>query len=105
MRGDVNPSIIRKAREAGARKVYFASVTPPIGPVVDGEERGCLFGVDMSPQDNFAIRRGGLEGVKRSSGADELYYLSMESMVRAIGLPEEKLCLYCLGGGHPVRKT
>jgi len=106
VRGNVNPEAVRKIREAGARKVYYASVTPPIGPVIDGVPRGCLYGVDMPPTDDFAIRKyGGIEGIKEFSGADELYYLSLEGMLRAIRLPESRLCTYCIGGRDPLYES
>ena len=39
-----------------------------------------------------------VERIKKELGATSLRYQSIKDMVKAIGLPEEKLCLYCWNG-------
>ena len=91
------------ALEHGANKIYFMSYTPPIGVI--GEDkipRGCHFGVDMPPDDNFIIRRGFDDIDERI----EIIYLSPKGMTDAfasIGMPERKLCTFCIGGKYPYQ--
>jgi glutamine phosphoribosylpyrophosphate amidotransferase len=43
--------------KVGVRKVYHLTYSPPIGIIgEDGEKRGCLFGIDMPPNDSFIVR-------------------------------------------------
>ncbi|MEE8402201.1 MAG: hypothetical protein V3R93_00440, partial [Candidatus Hydrothermarchaeaceae archaeon] len=43
-----------------------------------------------------------VEGVRKMIGADSLKYLSMEGLVEAIGLGEDRLCMGCLTAKYPV---
>jgi len=91
-------------KEHGANKVYFMSYTPPIGVIgEDGVPRGCHFGVDMPPDDNFIVRRG-YEDMEKGV---EVIYLSRKGMAEAyasVGMPERKLCTFCIGGNHPYEQ-
>lgn len=108
VRGNVSRLAVRLLKARGASKVYFASVTPPLGPIVDGIKRGCLYGVDMppepSPENEFIWRTAGqsVEGVRQSIGADLVYYLSHLGMFQAYGLPWDRFCSYCIGGPDPL---
>jgi amidophosphoribosyltransferase len=90
--------------EGGVKKIYLASYTPPIGIIgTDGEARGCLFGVDMPPNDAFVARNRKNEEISKILNMD-VGYLSVEGMLRVferMGMPRENLCTYCIGGRHP----
>ena len=93
---------------AGAKKVYHVNYTPPIGIVgKDGVPRGCMFGVDMPPDDNFIAR-----GRTQEEISDEMnmpvVYISLEGMLKVykeLGISEENLCTYCIGGRHPFENA
>ena len=89
---------------AGVEKVYHLNYTPPIGIIgQDGKPRGCLFGVDMPPDDNFIARGRNLEEIEKEMGMP-VRYISVEGMLevfRKKGIPPENLCTYCIGGPHP----
>lgn len=109
VRGNVIKDSIRKCKDRGASKVYFISVTPPLGPIIDGVPRGCLYGVDMPPEplpeDNFIWRRfdGDLEKIKVYSGADAIHYISEAGMFAAYDMPSKNFCTYCIGGPDPLK--
>jgi amidophosphoribosyltransferase len=104
VRGTNIPRAVKHLRDRGASKVYVAILTPPIGGRHGGESVGCLYGVDMPPGDDFAIaKHGDEEGIARAIKADKLHYLSKDGMIRGIGIPEENLCTYCIGGEDPIR--
>jgi amidophosphoribosyltransferase len=94
-------------KKGGAEKVYHVNYTPPIGIVdQDGVPRGCLFGVDMPPDDNFIAR-----GRTKAEISDEMgmpvIYISTKGMLEVfnkLGIPEKHLCSYCIGGAHPFNK-
>jgi amidophosphoribosyltransferase len=43
-----------------------------------------------------------VEWIGKELGVTTLRYQKIEDMVEAIGLPREKLCLYCWTGDHPI---
>ncbi|MFH1571177.1 MAG: hypothetical protein ABIL09_24500 [Gemmatimonadota bacterium] len=94
--------------ELKVKKAYLASYTPPIGIVgADSIPRGCMFGVDMPPHppegEEFVARGRSLEEIGQRMGLS-VVYMSPEGMRRAfkrVGLGEEQLCTYCIGGHHP----
>lgn len=91
-------------KEGGAEKVYHVNYTPPIGIVgKDGVPRGCMFGVDMPPDDNFIARGRTQKEISDKMGMP-IRYISPEGMLnvyKKLGVPEEDLCTYCIGGKHP----
>lgn len=91
-------------RACRVKKIYAASYTPPIGITPeDGVPRGCMFGVDMPPDDNFIARDRTIKEIGEKAGV-EVYYLSREGMITAfadLGMPTDRLCSYCIGGDHP----
>lgn len=90
--------------EGHVKKAYLASYTPPIGIVgEDGIPRGCLFGVDMPPNDTFVARGKTREQISKELGM-EVAYLSIEGMLNvfeSMDMPRKNLCTYCIGGKHP----
>lgn len=74
VRGTTSREIIKMAREAGARKVYFASAAPLIS-------YPNIYGIDM-PNANELIGHGRtVEEIRQSIGADKLLYLDLEDLV------------------------
>jgi len=98
--------------KAGAKKVYFLNYTPRIGVIGnDGIPRGCMFGVDMPPEDDFIVRTKDKKGNRSNKEISEelgmeIYFLSVEGMLRAfehLGIRKEDLCYFCIGGEHPFK--
>jgi amidophosphoribosyltransferase len=97
------PDAAKKLRERGVEYISLAVGTPPIGPIINGEERGCLYGIDMPPSDDFAIRRyKGLEEMAKASGFDDIYFISEEAMGKAHKSSLDRRCTYCIGGPKPT---
>jgi len=92
--------------EGGVKKVYHCNYTPQIGIIgEDGVERGCMFGVDMPPNDKFIARNRTLEEISAELGMPT-WYISLDGMISAfesLGMPKENLCTYCIGGKHPFK--
>src|SRR5207253_9864828 len=77
VRGTTSREIVMMAREAGARKVYFASASPPV-------RYPNVYGIDMpTPQELVATGRTETE-IATEIGADLLTYKELEALKRAV---------------------
>jgi amidophosphoribosyltransferase len=77
VRGTTSREIVSMAREAGARKVYFASASPPV-------RFPNVYGIDM-PNQRELIATGRSEAeVAQEIGADLLIYQELEALKRAV---------------------
>ena len=78
VRGTTSKQIVQMAREAGARKVYFASAAPPVlYPNV--------YGIDMPTRDELIAHGRTVEEVCKEITADRLVYQDVDALKRAIG--------------------
>jgi amidophosphoribosyltransferase len=98
--------------EAGVKKIYLLNYTPKIGIIgKDKIGRGCLFGVDMPPNDDFIVRASDKKRnrsdseISKELGMDT-FFLSSEGLFRVferLGIPRKNLCSYCIGGDFPFK--
>lgn len=77
VRGTTSRQIIEMAREAGARRVYFASASPPV-------RFPNVYGIDMPTSRELVASGRSDEEVARLIGADWLVYQDLEDLVRAV---------------------
>ncbi len=76
VRGTTSSQIIKMARDAGAKRVYFASAAPPV-------RYPNVYGIDMpSPSELVAHNRNSQE-ICEEIGADKLIYLDLEDLIKA----------------------
>ncbi|MGH8220035.1 MAG: amidophosphoribosyltransferase [Steroidobacteraceae bacterium] len=76
VRGTTSAQIIELAREAGARKVYFASAAPPV-------RFPNVYGIDMPAVSELIAANRSIEEVQRFIGTDWLVYQDLEDLVAA----------------------
>jgi len=96
VRGTTSRQIVRLLREQGAREVHFRVSSPPI-------TCPCFYGIDMPTRSELIAANLSIEGIRKYLEADSLGYLSLHSLVKAINIPKERLCLACLNGEYPVK--
>jgi amidophosphoribosyltransferase len=77
VRGTTSRQIIDMAREAGARKVYFASAAPPV-------RYPNVYGIDMPAASELIAHGRSEQEVQQLIGADWLIYQTLEDLVRAV---------------------
>ena len=79
VRGTTSQKIIELAREAGARKVYFASAAPPV-------RYANVYGIDMPSRNELVAANRDTEEVCREIGADWLIYQELDDLVESVRL-------------------
>ena len=77
VRGTTSKQIIKLARDAGARKVYFASAAPPV-------RHPNVYGIDMPAADELIANRKTTQEIQKEIGADHLIYQDLEALKRAV---------------------
>ncbi len=77
VRGTTSKQIIKLARDAGARKVYFASAAPPV-------RHPNVYGIDMPAADELIANRKTTQEIQKEIGADYLIYQDLEALKRAV---------------------
>lgn len=95
VRGTTTPKIVELLRRAGAKEVHIRICAPPL-------RYPCFFGVDMATRWELIAAQKTVSEVRDFIGADSLGYLSIEGLVKAVGLPKETFCLACFTGDYPI---
>ncbi|WP_461462927.1 amidophosphoribosyltransferase [Methanobrevibacter sp.] len=95
VRGTTSAELINILREAGARKIYLLIGCPPvIAP--------CFYGVAMASKDELIAANFTIDKIQEKIGSDALGYISIHSLVEAIGMDEDELCLGCINEKYPT---
>jgi amidophosphoribosyltransferase len=95
VRGTTSKKIVQLVRDAGAREVHMMVSSPPI-------QNSCYYGIDTGKREELIAGRIGVDDICRHIGADSLHYLSVPGLIKAVGLPEEKMCTACFTGDYPA---
>jgi amidophosphoribosyltransferase len=95
VRGTTTPRVISMLRRAGAKEVQLRICAPPL-------RHPCFFGVDMATRQELIAAQKSVEEIRQFIGADSLGYLSIEGLIKAIGLPKETFCLACFTCDYPL---
>lgn len=98
VRGNTSRAIIELIRECGAKKVYFASYSPPL-------RYPCVYGIDMQTKSEFIARNASVEQVAKKIGADKVIYQSLESLKKAVRKSNKEIthfCGACFDGIYPT---
>ncbi len=98
VRGTTSKHLVSLLREAGAREVHMRISSPPY-------KNACHYGIDTTQVKDLVAKGRDLEAIRDYIGADSLYYLSTEGMVKAVGVPMETgrgFCLACFNADYPV---
>ena len=98
VRGNTSRKIIEMVRDAGAKKVYFASCCPPlINP--------CVYGVDMPSRKDFIAHNLTVEEIGKALGADRIFYQTLKDLISSVQKGNPKIpnfCTGCLSGKYPT---
>ena len=95
VRGNTTGPLIKLLLNAGAREVHVAITCPPIA-------HPCFMGVDMGRHENLIAHKRTVDEIREYVGADSLYYLSLEGMMKAVGRTDG-FCQACFTGHYPIQ--
>ena len=94
VRGTTAGPLVKMLREGGATEVHVRITCPPIA-------HPCHMGLDMGTYEELISHRLGLEELRQLIGADSLAFLSLGSMMKAIGRTDG-YCNACFTGEYPL---
>lgn len=98
VRGNTSKRIVEMVRQAGAKKIYFASTAPPL-------VNPCLYGVDMPSRKDFVANGLSTEEIAKFIGVDKLFYQTKKDLLAAAKAGNPKItdfCYACMGGSYPT---
>ena len=98
VRGNTSRAIIKMVRDCGAKKVYFASYSPPL-------RFPCVYGIDMQTKAEFIARNATIDQITKKLGADKVIYQSLESLKKAVQTGNKEItqfCGACFDGHYPT---
>ena len=95
VRGTTSSQIIQMTRDAGAKKVYFASASPPV-------RFPNVYGIDMPSCDELIACERSEQTICQELGADALIYQDLDDLISAIELFSVKQFDTACFNGHYV---
>ncbi len=84
VRGTTSEQIIQMARDAGAKKVYFASAAPAV-------RYPNVYGIDMPAVEELIAHNRSEEEVGEAIGADKLIYQDLDDLIDAVKKGNSKI--------------
>jgi len=95
VRGTTTGKLVKMLFEAGAREVHVRITAPPV-------KNPCYYGIDMADQKELVASQMSVEEIRQLIGATSLGYLSLDGVVKAIGIGKDKFCRACFDGKYPI---
>ncbi len=95
VRGTTTKNIVRLLKNAGAKKVFVMSSAPPI-------KYSCFYGIDTPEREHLIAANLSIEEICKEIGADGLYYISIEGMLKAFKDANCGFCTACYDGNYPI---
>lgn len=81
VRGTTSMQIVRMLKEAGAKEVHMRIASPPL-------KFPCFYGIDISTRSELMAANYSIDEMCKMIGADSLGFLSVESLIEAIDIPD-----------------
>ena len=95
VRGTTSKQLIDLVKEAEPSEIHFLVGCPPV-------VAPCFYGVAMASKKELIAANYSVEEIKNQLDIDTLGYITLDSLVKAIGMPREDLCLGCLNECYPT---
>lgn len=95
VRGTTSQKLIKRIFEAGAKEVHFLVSSPPI-------KFPDFYGMDTPLQKDLIAASKSIEEIREFLGATSLHYLSLEGLIKSIGIPKKDLSTSCFTGIYPI---
>ena len=95
VRGNTSKKIVSALKRAGAKEVHVRISSPPI-------IYSCYYGIDTPDRKQLLAATKSIEEIKEFICADSLAYLSLDGLIKSIGLAKEDFCTACFDGNYPT---
>ncbi len=96
VRGNTSKRIVSTLKKAGADEVHVRISSPPIA-------YSCYYGIDTPDREQLLGATKSVEEIRELIGADSLAYLSLDGLIKSVGLNKEGLCTACFSGQYPLK--
>ena len=95
VRGTTSKQLLDLVKESEPAEIHFLVGCPPvIAP--------CFYGVAMATKKELIAANYSIEEIQEQLEIDTLGYITLESLIDAIGMPKKDLCLGCLNEEYPT---
>ena len=81
VRGTTSKQIVKMLKDAGAKEVHLRIASPPF-------RFPCFYGIDISTRAELMAAHYSVEEMRKIIGADSLGFLSIDSLIKAIDVPD-----------------
>ncbi|MFA4891351.1 MAG: amidophosphoribosyltransferase [Candidatus Gracilibacteria bacterium] len=98
VRGNTSKEIIRMCREAGVKRLYFASYSPPV-------KFPCVYGIDIPTSQELIASNNSIEEVRKFIDADALFYGTIEGVHGSCLTKKSNIKDFCMACFDGVYKT
>lgn len=95
IRGTTGRSRVKSLRRAGVKEIHMLISCPPTC-------NPCYYGIDFPDRRQLIAAQKSIDEIRDYLDLDSLYYLSLEGLVEASGMPKDTFCLACFNGEYPV---
>jgi len=95
VRGNTMKRLVGTLFENGAKEVHLMISSPPV-------KFPDFYGMDTPNQNDLIASHKTVEEIRKFMGATSVNYLSLEGLIKSIGLPEDHLSTSCFTGVYPI---
>lgn len=95
VRGTTSKNLIKMLFKSGAKEVHFLLSSPPV-------RFPDFYGIDTPKQKDLIAASKTVEQMRKFLGATTLHFLSLEGLIKSIGLPKEHLSTSFFTGEYPI---
>ena len=95
VRGTTSKQIMKMIKDAGVKEVHLLISSPPY-------RFPDFYGINTPDQKELIAATKNTRQIQKELGVDSLHYLSLEGLLRAVGLPKDLFCISCFTGEYPA---
>ncbi|MES3031947.1 MAG: amidophosphoribosyltransferase [Patescibacteria group bacterium] len=95
VRGNTCKRLVETIFKSGAKEVHLIISSPPV-------KFPDFYGMDTPNQNELIAAHKSIEEIREFLGATSLQYLSLDGLIKSIGLPEGHLSTSCFSGVYPI---
>ncbi|MEK7067527.1 MAG: hypothetical protein AAB956_00850, partial [Patescibacteria group bacterium] len=95
VRGTTSRQIVKMLFDAGAKEVHMLISSPPV-------KYPDFYGIDTPKQKDLISAHKTVEEIRQYLGANTLYFLSMDGLIKSTGLDKNLFCISCFTGEYPI---